>query len=169
MPEPLKITELNLKHKRYIKNRAQGKSKALSAQTAGFVSEKYGSYLEKQPIIRDALARELERVGATDDRVANVLGEGLDATLVKKDGGREYVDYEVRRRYAELILKVKKDLEADGSNVSNTQINIVLSPELVKGLVDSGAVTEAEVIELQHEPIEEKDGTKEEREPSSQA
>ena len=158
MPEPLKIEELNLKHKRFIKKKATGASNALAAQTAGFVSEKYGSYLMKQPIIRDALARELERVGANDERVANVLGEGLEATLVKKDGGREYVDYEVRRRYAELILKVKKDLEADGSNISNTQINIVLSPELVKGLIDSGAVTEAEIIELQHEPIREEDG-----------
>lgn len=161
MPKPLQVEEPSRKHKKFIQNVAKGQNLTRAATNAGFMSPGYGSYLMRQPIIRDGLARVMEKAGATDENVANVLGEGLGAIMVKKDGGKEYVDYETRRRYAELILKTKKDIDSVGSNVSNTQINIVVTPELAKGLVDSGAVTIEEIEELQHEPIREENAERE--------
>lgn len=144
---------LTVPQKRYCKNVLKGDNLTVAAQRAGLMSQGYGSYLMRQPKIRQELARLLETEGVDDARLAKKLDEILDATLVKKDGGREYPDYPTQLRAVETVFRVKRDIAADGSTVSQTQINIVLSPELLKGLKDSKVLSEEEIIEL--EEIEE--------------
>ena len=161
---------LTTPQKRFCKNVIKGDNLARAAQNAGLMSQGYSSYLMRQPKIRQELARLLETEGVDDERLAKKLNEILDATLVKKDGGKEYPDYPTQLRAVETVFKVKRDIAADGSVESRTQINIILNPEMIKGLKDSKALSKEEIIDLEetmdgeYAPREEERNTEEEKE-----
>jgi len=158
MAKPLVEKELNTQHKKFIKNVAAGQKYSVAADRAGFHGTGYGSYLMRQPKILTALECELEKQGIDDGYLVNKIKEGLEAFYVKKDGGQEYPDFHAIEKMIRTVLLVKKDI-AEGGDVRNTQVNIILSPELMKGLVDSGKITDIEaeevIDELQHEPVRE--------------
>ena len=152
--QPLVKDELNVRQRKLVREVAKGKSADKAGSLVGYDTS-YARWLMTQPKMRAELAIEMEKAGVTDKKVAETLRDTLDATLVKKDGGKEYPDYQTRLRAAEVVLKAKKDMDSDGGKTQNTQINIVLTPDTLKSMKDCGYITDAEVVELEGEILEE--------------
>ena len=75
---PMKDKE---KEKKYLKERAKGKSYRKAAIAAG-VSKSTATRAERDPRIKSEMARALERVGCTSDKIAQVVHRNLDASKV---------------------------------------------------------------------------------------
>ena len=69
------------KEKKYLRERAKGKPIRKAAKAAG-VPVSTAAYCEKDPAIKSAMARALEKVGADDKKIATTVFEALDATKV---------------------------------------------------------------------------------------
>lgn len=67
--------------KRYIRERAKGKS-IRKAAAAAKVAPATAMRAEYDPRIRSAMAKALERVGCTEDKIAEVVKRNLDAQKV---------------------------------------------------------------------------------------
>ena len=166
MTVPLQATALNIRHRRFVNNVLTGKSFRKSALLAGFRDTGYGSFLMKQPFILNALAEIMEKQGITDDRIAKKVKEGLNAYLVRRDGGKQSPDFHARHKYVETYLDITGKKAPQKIESEHREIVIIFTPEVLKGLKDSGAITEedmqkeniidAEVIteEGMEEPVE---------------
>jgi hypothetical protein len=116
--------------KKYITERVKGKSYRKAAKAAG-ISKATAFRAERDPEIKSAMARALERVGCTEDKIAQTVLEALDATKVisanvvapngegMKDAHsmtKDFIDvpdYAVRCKAAELAGKFRGDFASD--------------------------------------------------------
>lgn len=160
MSKPLsKDTKPNIKHKKYVQNRLSGHNKALSARKAGFISQGYGSFLDRQPMIQTMLQQALEKKGLTDDKVADVLDDGLKSFYVKKDGGTEYPDFHAREKYLVDLIKIKGGFAPEKHEVTEKRIILMITPDFKKGLLDSGLIDKDGEKIIDAEIIKEEDAT----------
>lgn len=150
-----KDAELTIKQRKFVKNRLGGDNRALAARKAGFVSEGYGSFLDRQPHIQTALQLALENKGLTDDKVADVLDDGLKSFYVKKDGGTEYPDFHAREKYLVDLIKIKGGFAPEKHEVTEKRIILMITPGFKKGLKDSGLIGEEEEKIIDAEIIKE--------------
>jgi hypothetical protein len=101
-----------VKQKAYIKERVKGKSIRKAAKAAD-VPVRTAARAEKDPEIRSAMARALDRVGATDDKIAQVVYRNLDAKKVLPPGedgkSKKVDDGQVQLKAAELAGKFRGD------------------------------------------------------------
>ncbi len=101
--------------KELIKN--PGNSKYQNALNAGYTETMAKHVKEKiEDEIKDPLAVAFKKAGITDELLAGKVKEGMYADLVKiashegkiKDE-KSYTDYETRRKYVEMVYKLKGD------------------------------------------------------------
>jgi len=164
-----KKTKLDARDRGYIKNRLEGKGVGRSALDAGFADSRYGSTLERHPRIQTAIQKKMDEMGLSDEKILRILKKGLSAKTApryaKTEEGKEpqvlvpsIPDHQNRPRYLEIACKMKKFYAPEGSPTDNRvqYIQINVTPDRVKGLVDSGKISKKEAKELltlEHEPI----------------
>jgi hypothetical protein len=140
---------LNRKQHKFKREILKGNSVREAAELSGYGGS-YGYHLMEQPKIISAIQVELDKQGIEDEFIVKRIKQGCNAYLVKSGMGgvKKYPDFKARESYIKLVLNLRGDLKPDAQIVQNKQINIVMSPDFVKGLVDSKKITavEAEVI-----------------------
>jgi len=118
MPKP----DLTIREKRLIKGVVSGLTGAEAARRAGY-SAKSASQLASEtlakPKVQSALLAAMEKAGITDDRIAQVMDEGLKANRVVSarvtnkdaevdtDDFIEVPDHAVRHKFLETAIDVK--------------------------------------------------------------
>lgn len=108
------------------------------------------------------IALENKRVNAA--RLARKIKAGLDATNAakySKEGTviqEENPDFAIQQKYIDMTLKIRGDYAPEKTEIEHKVITLNLTPEFIKGLKDSKAITTKEVTELKelkHMPIRE--------------
>ena len=144
--EEKKPRPLTGREKKYVKLRAEGCKVGESSLRAGFATPQYGTYLKAQEHIQSAIQQAISDAGLTDELIAKRLREGVDATKLEvKKKGKKFIikttpDFNVRHRYIETTMKAKGSLAQEGAKVHNQQINIIVTPDVAKGFLDSGVI-----------------------------
>ncbi len=161
-------TALTSREKAFIRNFVQTRKIGDSALRAGYADKSYGSFLMAQPKILNRIQEVLEKHGLTDDYVAQKLAEGCEATYPEKrtkDGAilqDKSPDFFTRGQYLDKVIKIKGLNAPDRLEIEHKQIVLNINIQAVEGLLDAGAITEAEAQEIKEaEVIEEgakKDG-----------
>ena len=153
--EEKKPRPLTGREKKYVKYRADGCKVGESSLRAGFATPQYGTYLKGQEHIQSAIQEALVKVGLTDELIAKRLKEGVDATHPEKkskDGvvliAKGQADFFTRHKYIETTMKAKGSLAQEGTQVKNQQINIIVTPDVAKGFLDSGVIDKKEHKDL---------------------
>lgn len=139
-------TPLSQKQRKLVKAMIEQPTLAKAALRAGYTPQ-HASQLMKQPKMLTALQTAMERAGITDELLASRIREGLDATRPSSHGGEAHPDFGVRKQYLDQAMKVRGDLK-DGQEITHKHITINITPELVRGLLDSKAIDEEDVQEL---------------------
>ncbi len=142
---------LNRKQNKFKKHVLGGKTVREAAELTGYGST-YGYHLMEQPKMISALQIAIDKEGMDDHFLASRIKHGASAMIPAKFiGGKNSPDHKTRFPYIKLILNLRGDLKPEAQIVQNKQINIVMSPDFVKGLIDSKKITaiEAEVIEAE--------------------
>jgi len=145
---------LNRREKRFVKNFIKNPKVCDAAAKAGYTHPNYGSVLLAKPRIQQAILMELERQGITDEEVVRKLREGLDATLPERRSPKgvvvqdEHPDYYVRSLYLDKIFKIRGDYAPEKREEISKSLQIVIDADMVKALLDAGAIAPNEILEL---------------------
>lgn len=142
---------LNRKQNKFKKQILSGKTVREASELTGYGST-YGYHLMEQPKMISALQLAMEQENIDDQFIVQRIKQGASAMIPAKFiGGKNSPDHKTRFPYVKLILNLRGDLKPEAQIVQNKQINIVMSPDFVKGLIDSKKITaiEAEVIEAE--------------------
>jgi len=115
-----------------------------------------------QEKIQTAIQGAMEKAGLTDEFLAKKLKEGCEATTparMSKDGVElvaEHPDHFNIPRYLDMSFKAKKTYLPEGSHEEKniTLIQINLTDDRLKGLLDSGAISRRELKEIQKQKQE---------------
>jgi hypothetical protein len=131
-----------VKQKRYIKERAKGKSirKAAKAADVPFAT---AARAESDPAIKSAMTRALESVGCTDKKIATTVLEALDANktvsaVSGKDAGAGSVDFvdvpdfPSRLKAAELAGKFRGDFVEKHQVDQNVTVSVIDYSKAIK-------------------------------------
>jgi hypothetical protein len=139
------------KQKVYLKERVKGNSIRKAAAAAN-VSRKTAERAEKDPEIKSAMRRALDKVGADDKKIARTVFEGLDATKVISaniinqagDGHadansmtKDFIDvpdYQSRIKAAELAGKFRGDF------IERSQVDLNANMKMIIESVDYSAM-----------------------------
>ena len=145
---------MNKRRRAFVKGVLKGKTYKDAALDANFQDEKYGSYLMRQDDVREYLLYELQQKGVDGNLAARKMREGMDAmTPPKKDGGERYEDYFVRKQYLDIYFKLTGAYAPEKTEHVEKQIVLNFTPDMIQGLVDSGAISQDEatgaIIEAQ--------------------
>jgi len=146
--------QLNVRQKKFIKNRVAGMGIGESALRAGYATATEGSVLLHRPQIQTALQKAMAKAGIDDDMKAQKLKEGLDATYpehLSKDGHTltpAAPDFFTRGQYLDKVLKIGGDYAPDRQIQEQHQviINVQMDTNTLRGLKDCGVI-DAEVID----------------------
>ena len=151
-----KTTGLTKKQKVFADGVLAGKSQTQAAVDAGFRQPtNYGSALMSRDHIREYLFHKFEEVGIDNDLVAMKMKDGMDAmSPPKKDGGKQYEDWFTRRLYLDMYFRLRGLYAPEKTEHVEKRIVINMTPELVKGLLDSGAIDSQELEYIKGEVIE---------------
>lgn len=132
---------MNIRLKKYKKNRLKGMNQYNSARAAGY-SETYArthnDRIERS--IKGDMVDLLEQVGLTDKFLASYLKKGLNAKKLYGKKGIKYADWGARHRFIETVLKMagKLKVEDDGDRGLKILPNITF-------IVNTGKVGETGV------------------------
>ena len=149
------LTRLTGKHRKYVRKRAAGESIKDSSGYAGF-SHQYGRELACQPIIKTAIVKAMDDAGINDSYLAKKVKQGLNAkTVPKSKGGKRYDDQFVRKQWADITFKLRGDYAPEKSESTHSEIVLIINDRRIKGLRDSGAISEDEAEILEAEIIKE--------------
>jgi len=155
---------LTKRQKKFVKKVLETGSFSRAALEAGYANREYGIVLKNKEEIRQAILGSLAKEGITSDLIAKKIREGLEATTPKKYSSRgtllqdEAPDHFARNMYLDKVLKISgvttqpEKVEVDQSK----NVIIMMSPDLIKALVDAGAI-DAEVIKEIPEIAKEED------------
>jgi len=131
---PQKTRPLNVRERKFIKNLAHGMFQKDAAIKAGYspgTAEALASRKIKEPQVVTAMQQALEKHGISDDRLADVIKNGIDANKVisanvisengegMKDANSmtkdfvEVPDWQSRHRFVDTALKLKNSYPAE--------------------------------------------------------
>lgn len=114
-----------------------------------------GHRLMKTDDVRQYMMQKFEDIGITNDEIAFRMKDGLDAmTPPKKEGGTRYEDFFTRRLYLDMYFRLRGLYAPEKTEHIEKRIVINMTPELIKGLKDSGAIDQEEVDYIEGEVIE---------------
>ena len=118
------------------------KSTAEASRLAGYASPQSAYACTKSPDFQDALKKFLsilEQKGVTDEKLATVLAQGLEAEETKffsKDGivedERVVPDHSTRHKFAETVVKIRKLINTDNTQLQDNRKLIIVMGD--KGL-----------------------------------
>lgn len=139
------LTELNPRHRKFVKGLLEGKSPSAAGLSAGYTDPGYGLALARQPLIKSLLVAEMEKQGITDGLLARKLKDGLNAqTVPRKEGGQRYDDQFVRKQFLDIVFKVRGDYAPERSEAIEKKIVLIVDGRLRNALLDTGKITEDE-------------------------
>ena len=152
-----KKTKLTQKQQGFADDLLKGKTVAKAA--ADNYNTTYpsvmGRQLMKRDDVREYMMQRFDEVGITCDEVALKMKEGLDAmTPPKKEGGTRYEDFFTRRLYLDMYFRLRGLYAPEKTEHIEKRIVLNITPEMIKGLQDSGAIDEQEVEYIKGEVIE---------------
>lgn len=114
--------ELTVREQRLVKGVVQGKSKRQAAIDAGYSPKSANAIAHealRKPTVQAAFQRALKKAGITEDKLAQVMREGLDAQKVisavvvgadaneKTQDFIDVPDHPTRHKFLETAIKVK--------------------------------------------------------------
>ena len=146
------------REKKFVKAIVETSEVGKSAVRAGYSDVTYGSKLLKSPRVLNAIAEAMEKAGIHDEFLAVKLKEGLGATYPQKFSSRGKMvqdvspDFFTRSIYLDKALKIKGAYAPEKREITEKKIMIMITPEFVKGLVDSEAITDLEFEEIKQLP-----------------
>lgn len=126
-PHASLLKALTPRERKYIKERAKGKTKKRAALAAGYPESMANVAFREieKPNVLEAFAALMDKY-VPDDLIGQRLLEGTNATVVKTatfDGkitdAVEFVDFEQRRKYIELAAEFKGRVRRHGDNNAN--------------------------------------------------
>ncbi|MHA2313964.1 MAG: hypothetical protein ACXACF_01540 [Candidatus Hermodarchaeia archaeon] len=144
-------TKETTRQKKFVKELAKTGEIGKSALKAGYKDSRYGSQLMMNEKILTALQMELEALDVNKTLIVRKIKQGLNATRVIRDGGKKYPDFHARHKFLDMLLKVRGDYAPEKHQIEEKKITIVITPETLRGLRDSKAITDAEIEELERE------------------
>jgi hypothetical protein len=152
-----KATKLTKKKQRFADKVLQGQSQAQAAKEV--FDTKYpaqmGWNMMQRDDVRNYMLQKFEEVGITSDEVALRMKEGFDAmTPPKKEGGTRYEDFFTRRLYLDMYFRLRGLYAPEKTEHVEKRIVLNITPELVKGLKDAGAIDQKEIDYIEGEVIE---------------
>ena len=155
--------ELTVKERKLVKGIAEGKTKKQAAIDAKYSPRSAGSIASetlRKPDVQAALVKALDNAGVTDERIAEVITDGLKANRVisarvvhsrphsiedgeqeadeRTDDFVEVPDHATRHRFVETVIDVKGSKAAKQVTVRDQTLEDLLN------LDDAGAETEAD-------------------------
>lgn len=155
MAKPLDISKpTNRKQKKFIRKVVETGDVPRAASLSGYESG-YGSFLMKQPRIMSELQEALDKEGLGNSKIAEMLKEGLEAYYVKKDGGVEYPDFHARDKTIDKLIKIGGGYAPEKHEIRHEKLTLIVTPEVIKGLKDARAITDADIDVIEAEVIEE--------------
>lgn len=132
-PHEKLLKPLTAREKKYIKGRAEGKTKQQSALDANYppsVARDAGRWIER-PHVQRAFQELMDRY-IPDELIGQRMREGMSATQVKTASFngeitdiQEFVDFEQRRKYAELAAEFKGRIRRQNGDV-NVNLPVML-------------------------------------------
>ncbi len=146
-------TRLLPKMKKFARRVAKTGEIMKSANDVGYKGN-YGSQLMKNEKIQTAIQVEMDKQGTTTEKIAQKIDEGMDAYRVIRDGGREYPDFHVRKEYIDMAVKIRGDYAPEKHEIRQEKLTLIITPEVLKGLKDSEAITDAEADVITAEVID---------------
>ena len=151
------LSRLTGQHRKFVRKRAAGESIKDSADYSGF-SNQYGRELANMPIVKTAIVKAMDKAGINDHLLARKVKQGLNAkTAPRTEGGKRYDDQFVRKQWADIVFKLRGDYAPEKSESTHSEIILVINEKRIKGLRDSGAISEDEAEVLEAEVIKEED------------
>jgi hypothetical protein len=158
--KPGKTRKINLRQRKFLKGKIEGKSSAQAARDAGYAEStamRADEQIASKPAVRGAFKKLMEAAGITDELLARRLKEGIDAKETKffqKDGlvisKRTVVYHGERRSHLELALKLKGRLidkhELTGKDGGAIETNGRIRIEFVPRRPDSGHGSDSGVV-----------------------
>jgi len=115
-------------------------------------------WMQKDVGVRNYMFAKMEAVGITDDFIALKMKEGMDAlTKPVKEGGERYEDYFVRKQYVDMYIRMKGLYAPEKSEHTEKVIVLNMTSQMIKGLVDTEAITQEDAMVLEAEIIEEEE------------
>jgi phage terminase small subunit len=119
-PKPKKL-ELTQKQRSFVKGLAQGKTKKKAAEDAGYSPKSAQSQASenlRKPNVREVFLRAMDKAGITDEKLATVMSEGLEAkraisAVVGNDATGKTMDFidvpdhNARHRFFDSAAKIK--------------------------------------------------------------
>ena len=149
------IKKVNPKQQRFIKAVLEKETIAEAAKEVGY-HPVHASWLLKQEHIRKALLEEMDKQGITLSQLSKKIKEGLEAVLPRKYSPKGQLiqdnepDYYVRSIYLDKALKILGAFAPNQEEKVQKTINITITPEVIKGLLDAEAITTAEILEVRN-------------------
>lgn len=150
-------TPLKPKMKKYVRRLAQTGEIMKSANDVGYKGN-YGSQLMKNPKIQTALQEELDSLGVDKELVVRKLKAGLSAYRVIRDGGKKYKDFHAIHKYLDMYMKLEGHYAPEKHEIRQEKLTLIITPEVLKGLKDAEAITDAEAEVITVETEEEREG-----------
>lgn len=153
------------REKKFVKNIVQTGEIGRSAVLAGYSDPSYGTRLLQTDRVKRAILVALDQAGIEDSYLARKLKEGCEATYpLKRASNGEIIqdrdpDYFTQAIYLDKILKVRGDYAPEKHEVTEKKIVVMITPDLIKGLVDAEAITEIEAEEVKQLPPQTEDAT----------
>lgn len=147
-------TPLTERQKRFVGNFVSTGRAGEAALRAGYSDTSQGYWLKQQPKIQEAIQEEMEKQGVTNAMLVRKLKEGLNATYPEKRSAEGFVmqekspDFFTRDKYLDKAFKVKGAYAPEKHLHEHRQLIINITPEVIKGLMDAGAIRPEEVIDL---------------------
>ena len=156
-------TALLPKMKKYARRVAETGEIIRSATDVGYRGN-YGSQLMKNPKILTAIQQEMDNLNVDTEAIVRKIKQGLNAYRVIKDGGKKYKDFHAQHKFLDMVLKIRGDYAPEKHEIRQEKLTLIITPEVLKGLKDSEAITDAEAeaitVEAEEEQEEELDAKK---------
>jgi len=126
-----KLTDLTVRQQKFVTGYLEGKPITAAATDAGYApttAARGATELLKSPRVRSVIQQAMEKAGITDDRLATVINEGLEATkathIVIKGQIHtvESPDWAARHRFADMVLRLRNAYPADKVDMAVTDV-----------------------------------------------
>lgn len=138
MAEEIKKRVTNKKAKtalKFAKKLVKHGDKELAAKQCG-LAPKYAYQIAKQPEFLTALQIVLDAEGLDDLKIAQTIKEGLSATYVRKDEGKEYPDWHAIDKFLDKLIKIKGGYAPEKTEHIEKKMVFNVTPETIKAMRD---------------------------------
>lgn len=125
MPQSAALKALNPRQRKFLKFYIQTGNGAASARKAGYKDDQVTPYqILGNPRFQSAYQELLDKNGVTDQRLINVLKDGLKAKKLMGEKLVECDDHQTRHKYLETGLKLRGRLDEKKDDEATTPMEI---------------------------------------------